>query len=45
MPRSDRLALRLTAAEKALWDAAVVHVGLSLSKYMRPRQRRDHRPG
>jgi hypothetical protein len=37
MPRSERLDLRVTAAEKALWDAAAVHAGLSLSEFVRRR--------
>jgi len=37
MPRSERLELRLTGAEKAVWDAAAVQAGLSLSEYVRAR--------
>ena len=37
MPRSDRLELRVTAAEKELWDAAAVHAGLTLSEFVRRR--------
>jgi len=37
MPRTERLELRLTAAEKAVWDADAVRTGLSLSQYIRSR--------
>ena len=37
MPRSERLELRVTAAEKMTWDALAVQDGLSLSEYIRAR--------
>ncbi len=37
MPRSERLELRLTNAEKAVWDAAAVQAGVPLSEYVRAR--------
>ena len=37
MPRSERLELRLTDAEKAVWDAAAVQAGVPLSEYIRAR--------
>jgi hypothetical protein len=37
MPRSNRLELRVTAAEKAIWADAADQAGLSVSEWMRGR--------
>ena len=35
MPRSERLELRVTSAEKAVWDSAAVQAGVGISELVR----------